>query len=53
MEKYTKHYVESINQYPNWLKMITIYIDKFLIDSEYIDFFMQMYMKYSKDDGST
>ena len=32
MEKETKHYVESINRYPNWLKKITIDIDKFLIN---------------------
>ena len=34
MEKDTKHYVESINCDPNWLKTITIKIDKFLIDRE-------------------
>ena len=53
MEKETKHYVESLNHDPNWLKTITIEIDKFLIDWEYIDFFMKMYMQWSKDDGST
>ena len=42
MEKETKHYVESLNHDPNWLRTITIEIDKFLIDREYIDFFMQM-----------
>ena len=30
-----------------------IEIDKFLIDCEYINFFMQMYMQWSKDEGST
>ena len=53
MEKETKHYVEYLNHDPNWLKTITIDIDKFLIYREYINFFLQMYMKLSKDDGST
>ena len=52
MEKETKHYVEYLNHDPNWLKTITIEIDKLLINSEYINFFVQMYMKWSKDDGS-
>ena len=53
MEKETKHYVESINHDPNWLKTITVEIYKSLIDREYINFFMQMYMQWRKDDGST
>ena len=53
MEKETKHYVESLNHDPNCIKTITIDIDKLLIDCEYIDFFMQMYMQWSRDDGST
>ena len=53
MEKETKHYVEYLNCYSKWLKKITIWIDNFLINREYIDFFMQMYMQWSKDDGST
>ena len=52
MEKETKHYVESLYHYPNWLKTITIETDKFPIDHEYIDFFMQIYMQLIKDDGS-
>ena len=53
MENETKHYVESLNQNPNWLKTITITIDRFLIDREYFDFFIQIYMQWIKDDGST
>ena len=34
MEKETKHYVEYLNHDPNWLKTITIEIDKFLINCE-------------------
>ena len=32
MENETKHYVESLNHDPNWLKTITIEINKFLFD---------------------
>ena len=49
----TKQYVKYINHNPNWLKTITTEIDKFLIHREYIDFFMQIYMQWSKDDGFT
>ena len=48
MEKGTKNYVESLNHVPNWLKTVTIEIDKFLIDCEYIDLFMQMCMQWRK-----
>ena len=40
MKKETKHYMESINHYPNWLKTIITGIDKLLIDREDINFFM-------------
>ena len=45
--------MESINHDTNRLKTITIEIDKLLINCEYIDFFMQIYMKWSKDDDSS
>ena len=45
--------MESLNHNPNWLKTITTEIDKFLINCEYINFFMQMYMQWRKDGGST
>ena len=44
--------MESPNQDTNCLKTITIEIDNFFIDSYYIYFFVQMYMQWSKDDGS-
>ena len=53
MEKENKRYVGYINHNTNWLKKFSIEDDKFLIDREYIDFSMQMYMQRSKDDGST
>ena len=45
--------MESLNHDPNWLKAITIDIDKFLMDHEYINFFMKMYIQWSKYDGYT
>ena len=51
--KDTKHYVEYQNHDPNWLKMIIIEIDKFLIYCEYIKLFMQVYMQWIKENGST
>ena len=53
MEKGTKNYVEPLNYDPNWLKKISIEIYKFVINREYIDFFVQIYMQWRKDDGST
>ena len=53
MEKETKHYVGYLNHNPSWLKKISIEVDNFLINSEYIDFFMKIYMQWSKDNGST
>ena len=45
--------MEYINHDPNWLKTIITEIDKLLIDCEYINLLMQMYIQWSKDDGST
>ena len=45
--------MEYLNHDTNWLKMITVEIDKFLIDYEYINLFVQMYIQWSKYDGST
>ena len=53
MEKETKNYVESLNHNTNWLKTITIEIYKYLIDHEYINFFMKIYMQWRKYDGCT
>ena len=43
MEKETKHYVGYPNHDPNWLKKISFGIDKFLINCEYIGFFLFVY----------
>ena len=53
MEKETKNDVEYLNHDPNWLKTIIIEIDKLLTYREYINFFMKIYMQWSKVDGST
>ena len=53
MENETKDYVEYLNHNPNWLKTIIIEIDKFLIDCEYINLFVQLCMQWIKDDDST
>ena len=45
--------MEYLHHDPNRLKKIYIQINKFLINFEYIDFFVQIYMKWIKDDGST
>ena len=45
--------MEYLNHNPNWLKTITIEIDKLLVYHEYINFFMKMYIQCIKDDGST
>ena len=53
MKKETKHYVEYLNYNLKRLKKLSIEIDKLLINREYIDFIMQIYMQWIKDDGST
>ena len=44
--------MESLNQDPNWLKKITIEIDNFLVDCEYINVFVKMCMQWTKDNSS-
>ena len=53
MENQIIHYVESPNHDPQWVRRITININKLLVEREYIDFFMQIYMQWSKDNGYT
>ena len=53
MENYIIHYVESLNHDPQWVRRIMNDINKFLIDSEYIDFFMKIYMQWIKGNGYT
>ena len=44
MENEIRHYVESLNHDPQWVRRITNDMNKLLVDREYIDFFMQIYM---------
>ena len=45
--------MEPLNNDSNWVKTISIENDKFLINRKYIQFFMKMYLQWSKDDSST
>ena len=47
------HYVESLNHNSQWVMRIKIDINKLPVDREYIDFFMKIYMQWSKDNGYT
>ena len=44
--------MEYLNHDPNLLNTITIEIDSFIIDREYINLFIVVYIKWSKYDGS-
>ena len=45
MENEIRHYVEYLNHDTQWVRRITNDINKLLVDREYIDFFMQIYMQ--------
>ena len=49
MENEIRHYIESLNHNPQWVRIITIDINKLLVDREYIDLFMQIYMQWGSD----
>ena len=53
MENEIRHYVESLNHDPQWVRRITNDINKLLVDREYIDFFMQIFIQWIKDNGYT
>ena len=53
MENEIRHYIESLNNDPQWVRIITNDINKLLVDREYIDFFVKIYMQWSKDNGYT
>ena len=46
-----RHYIEYLNHNPQWVRIITNYINKLLVYREYIDFFMQIYMQWSSDNS--
>ena len=51
MENEIRHYVEYLNHNPQWVRRITNDINKLLVDREYIDFFMQIYMQWSSNNS--
>ena len=53
MENEIRHYVESLNHNTQWVRRITNDINKLLVEREYIDFFMQIYMLWGNDNGYT
>ena len=44
MENDIRHHVESLNNDPQWVRRITNDINKLLVNREYIDLFMLIYM---------
>ena len=53
MENEIRHYVEYLDHDPLWVRRITNDINKLLVDREYIDFFMQIYMQWRKENVNT
>ena len=53
MENEIRHYIDSINHDPHWVRIITNDINKLLVNREYIDFFMQIYMQWISDNSYT
>ena len=53
MENEIRHYIGILNHNPQWVRRITNDIDQLLVDREYIDFFMQIYIQGRKDNGYT
>ena len=49
MENEIRHYIEYLNQDHQWVRRITNYVNMLLVDREYVDFFMQIYMQWSSD----
>ena len=49
MENDIRQYIDSLNHDPICVRRITNDINKLLVNREYIDFFMQIYMQWSSD----
>ena len=49
MEYDIKQYIDSLKHNPFWVGRITNGINKLLVNCEYIDFFMQIYIQWSSD----
>ena len=53
MENEIRNYIDSHNQVLQWVRRITNDINKLLVEREYIDFFMKIYMQWSSDNSYT
>ena len=53
MKNEIRHYVESLNHDPQWVRIIRDDINKLLVNRGYIDFFIQIYMQWRKENGYT
>ena len=53
MENEIRHYIDSLNHDTQWVGRITNDVNKLLVNREYIDFFMQIYMQWSRDNRYT
>ena len=51
MENEIRHYIDSLNHNPQWVGIITNDVNKLLVNREYIDLFMQIYMQWSSDNS--
>ena len=51
MEYDIRQYIDSLKHYPFWVGRITNDINKLLVNREYIDFFMNIYMQWSSDNS--
>ena len=51
MEYDIRQYIDSLSHDPFWVQRITNYINKLLVNREYIDFFIQIYMQWSSDNS--
>ena len=49
MEYDIRQYIDSLDHYPKWVRGITNDINKILVNREYIDFFIQIYLQWSSD----
>ena len=51
MEYDIRQYVDSLKHDPFWVGRITKDINRLLVNREYIDFFIQIYLQWSSDNN--
>ena len=47
-----RQYIDSLKHDPSWVGRVKKYINKLLVNREYIDFFIQIYIQWSIDKAS-